>query len=145
MRNPILSNVKRIRLILPIIIIAIGNSHSFAQRSCGTTEYYQHRLQVDPSLADRMAAEEIKLQEWIKSHPQNNPAPAIFSNTIKFPTLIGFSPTGDEKTDRLNYAKAKEAYKLSHPVQSTSTVRPEEELKAAHAARQNNKLIPVIK
>ncbi len=56
-----------------------------------------------------------------------------------------FTPTGDEKIDRLNYAKAKEAYKLSQPTQSTSSLLSEEEMKAARAARQKNQLTPIIK
>ncbi|MBA2422613.1 MAG: hypothetical protein H0V61_05255 [Chitinophagales bacterium] len=145
MRNPNFIKGNRIMLILPIVFTAIVTTSSFAQRTCGTTEYYQHRLQVDPSLADRMAAEESKLQEWIKTHPQNNSVPATELHTAKFPHLFGFTPTGDEKIDRLNYAKAKEAYKLSQPTQSTSSLLSEEEMKAARAARQKNQLTPIIK
>lgn len=93
------------------MLMLLGAS-CFAQtpaRNCGTMEYYEMRKKADPSVEKRMHENELFTQEWIKNHATKT------SPAISFPAMEGFVPTGNESTDRINYANAKAVYRSKHP------------------------------
>ncbi len=56
-------------IIALVLIIAIGNSNSFAQshRNCGTVNYQQIQLDRDPNLKLKLNLEQTKAKEWRKT------------------------------------------------------------------------------
>lgn len=115
-----------------LLLIAI-HTGAYAQRSCATMEHYQQRLQQDPTLAERMANEEAQIQKWMEEHPVT-----IAPVPLKWPELPGFIPTGNETTDRKNYAAAKENFRREHPQQAPGTdATTEAELKAARKSKND--------
>jgi hypothetical protein len=71
-----------------------------AQR-CGTTEYYNSKINADQSVQQRIDAFEKITGGWISVHK---------SPATKFPKLEGFIPSGNENNDRIAYANAKQRH-----------------------------------
>ena len=131
------------KIITTLIAVTAIYAGAFAQqRNCGTMDYYYHRLEQDPSLADRMAAEEEHIQKWTEEHPTEA---ADLNLESKFPSLPGFQATGNDAIDRKNYEKAKEEYQASHSKNETAQALTPEEIEKKKAERKNNQIIPVKK
>ena len=80
-------------------------------RNCATMDYYEMRKNQDPEAEKRMEESEKKVQDWIAKNPQKiNDEPVIL-----FPTIAGFTPTGNVELDRINYASAKQKLGGSNP------------------------------
>lgn len=112
--------------LLVFITLIAAASMSMAQQRCGTTEYYQKRLQEDPSLQQRMEEQEAYIQQWISNHPQSGIKPVVAS---RYPQLPGFRATGDPVKDAAEYRAAKEAWLQTHPLPATEKLSEEEMLK----------------
>lgn len=122
-----------IKVIAAGLLLLALHTGAYAQRSCATMDHYQQRLQQDPSLAERMANEEAQIQKWMEEHPVT-----IAPVPLKWPELPGFTPTGNETTDRKNYATAKENFSREHPQQIPATdASTEAELKAARKSKND--------
>lgn len=92
---------------------------AFAQdRTCGTMTTLENRMEKDPSLKQTHEAYEKATQEWIKRHEK----PAVVS---EFPSIEGFTPTGNRTEDQIKYAAAKSAYqkKQAETAQNNSTTQ----------------------
>jgi hypothetical protein len=123
-------------IIITLLALGAFSSGAFAQRSCGTMEYYQHRLHQDPSLAQRMSDEEQHIQRWTEENPVES---SLVDIEPKFPSLEGFEPTGNAATDRTLYKAAKEEYVKTHPTQKEEPLTAEA-MEKARAERRNNQL-----
>ncbi len=100
-------------------MLIVLSASCFAQsqnRNCGTMEYLEMQKKADSALQQRMEADEIKTQEWIKNHTIAKPV---------YPAIEGFKPTGNDAIDKVNYAKAKEAYLAMHPDLRATSVTTE--------------------
>jgi len=117
-----------------IVLVAVSTGAFSQQRNCGTMDYLQTRMQKDPTLAERMAAEEAHIQKWTEEHPQIH---------ATFPILPGFQQTGNESMDRASYADVKASYEKDHPTTLSSQTMTAEEIEKARAERKKNKMIPV--
>ena len=90
-------------------------------RNCGTMEYLEMTKKADPALQQRMDADELKTQEWIRKHTVAKPV---------YPVIEGFTSTGNDAIDRVNYAKAKEVYLEKYPLLTTVPVVKTEQERA---------------
>ena len=117
--------------VLVFLTLIASASLSMAQQRCGTTEYYQKRLQQDPSLQQRMEEQEAYIQQWISDHPQTEAKPVSAS---RYPQLPGFKATGDPVKDADEYRAAKEAWLQTHPLPAAQKLSEEEilKLRASH-------------
>ena len=105
-------------------MLIVMSAACFAQsqsRNCGTMEHLEMTKKTDPTLQQRMDADEIKTQEWIQKHTVAKPV---------YPAIEGFTPTGNDAIDRLNYAKAKEIYLEMHPSVTAAPVMKTEQTHA---------------
>lgn len=93
--------MKKIYILSLSILMCIG---AFAQdRTCGTMTALENRMEKDPSLKQTHEAYEKATQEWVKQHEK----PTVVS---EFPSIEGFTPTGNRTEDQIKYAAAKSAY-----------------------------------
>ncbi len=127
------------KMFLPMLMLVSGSC--FAQtptRNCGTMEYYEMRKKSDPSFEKRMQENEILTQEWIKNHTDKKT-----SSDVSFPSLEGFTPTGNQSIDRINYANAKAIYLLKHPQtkNSQTNISADFDRKAREEKRKSNSII----
>jgi hypothetical protein len=93
--------MKKLFFIISICLLFLNITNA-QTRNCGTTAYQEMLLKLDPAAEQRMVESEIKLQEWIKQHPET-----LKNNPVIFPEIEGFVPTGNEALDQANYAEAK--------------------------------------
>ena len=96
------------------------------------------RKKTDPSVEKRMRENELFTQEWIKNHAAKNTLPAV-----SFPAMEGFTPTGNESIDRINYANVKAVYQSKHlrSANSNSNVNAVADKKAREEKRKSNSMI----
>jgi hypothetical protein len=122
---------------LSLLALIAGVSLSIAQQRCGTTEYYQKRLKEDPSLAQRIAQQEVYIQQWISDHPQTT---SKLATTPRYPELAGFKATGDPIKDAAEYRAAKEAWLQTHPLPAAKKPSEEEilQMRASHKVTITN-------
>lgn len=95
-----------------LIVLSASCMAQSQSRNCGTMEYLEMNMKADPTLRQRMDADELRTQEWIKKHTVATPV---------FPAIEGFTSTGNDAIDKANYAKAKQAYLAKHPQQNVTT------------------------
>jgi hypothetical protein len=105
------------KLITTISCLCFASALMAQVQRCGTTEYYELRKKTDPALQQRMNDLEKQVATWIEKNPQG--IRTLKQNPVQFPLLPEFKATGDEKTDRLNYAKQKEIFLSKQKVSNT--------------------------
>ncbi len=92
--------MKRLKSLICFFIFL--NNAADAQQECGTKAYNGN----DITILNRLAEQERKTQEWINTSPESR---AKYYK-IKYPSIPGFTPTGDYFKDAAAYAEAKKRF-----------------------------------
>ncbi|CAN5480526.1 hypothetical protein BH11BAC2_BH11BAC2_17000 [soil metagenome] len=116
------------------------------QRNCGVTEYENYLNTLDKSRQERIEENEKQVQQWIAKHPiQAQGMPA----TDVYPVLPGFTPSGNQVQDEVNYIIAKRNYLASigklYGQNIPNDVEHDQELRAAKRASHQFKSQTTLK
>ena len=125
-----MSPIKKIMLTAAVMLTA-GSGIRAQQRNCGTMENLELRKKANPSLEQKMADDEMRIQQWISSHPANRVP------VINYPRLENFAPTGNPQQDAVLYATAKEAWVHANGLAKKELIT--DEAKAAQLREQKKK------
>jgi hypothetical protein len=84
-----------------IALLAVAPASAQQMRNCGTTEYHQHQLDMDPSLAGRQADIETFTKKYVETHTGQEKA--IVTIPVVFHVL--YSASAQNISDALIYAQ----------------------------------------
>lgn len=96
---------KMFNLLIIFLLLSVACN---AQQECGTKAYSGN----DTAILNRLAEQERKTQEWINTSPESR---AKYYK-IEYPSIPGFTPTGDYYKDAANYAEAKKRFYETDPI-----------------------------
>ncbi len=123
------NSMKKTSMILTIGFLLAAISSTNAQR-CGTTEYYNLRKQTNSSLQTRHDHVEQITQAWLQR------------KSVKYPSIPGFTPSGNYMKDIPAYAEAKREFLKMNPGKPQSPV-PTNIEKLRDEKRKNNEFVNV--
>jgi hypothetical protein len=92
------------RKLLLLLILSAITSMSFAQnvKECGTQDQLDEAIKKDPSILEKIKKNREQNQKWIELNRFNSK-----KQKASYPLIPGFIPTGDPKTDKINFQNAK--------------------------------------
>lgn len=113
-------------MILTIGFLLSAISYTHAQR-CGTTEYYDLRKQNNTAVQARLDYVEQITMDWMRNQSKS-----------EFPSISGFTATGNQVTDIQTYATAKRNLMKVQPEKNPEVKATSENIEKLRIQKRNN-------